>query len=88
MTRRSTHVVPHQAGSVWFGVAVGTSTRASAGRRSATTTTRRTASTASGSVPSSPQVSELNSESGAGDACLRSGYENGKRVRLEEEKPA
>ena len=54
----------HQARTVCFGAAVGTATRSTAGRRPATASTRPTGTTSWVSVPSSPQVSELNSGCG------------------------
>ena len=89
--RKLTHMVLHQARTVCFGAAVGAATRTTAGRRSATTSTRPTGTATTGSVRSSPQVSELNGQSGAGvaargtsAACLRSGYEDAERMRVVE----
>ena len=66
--RRPILADPHRALIVWFAAALGTATRWTAGRRSAPTSPRRTTSTASGSDPSCPQVSELKGQSGAGVA--------------------
>ena len=56
---RVIRVVQRRARSVCFGAAVGPTTRSTAGRRTAATSTRRTATATSGSAPSCPQVSEL-----------------------------
>ena len=68
--REAIRVVPRRARTACFGAAVGTTTRSTAGRRTATATRRTTGTTTSGSVLSCPQVSELNSrqQSGAGGA--------------------
>ena len=67
------HEVYRQARSVCVGAAVRATTRTSAGRRSAAPTTRPTGTTTSGSVPSCPQVSELNGRSGGQRTAPRSG---------------
>ena len=63
-----TLVDPCRARTAWFVVAVGTSTAGFAGQRSATAAARPPGATILGSGLSWPQVSELNGQSGAGEA--------------------
>jgi len=67
----------YQARTVCFAAAVGPTTRSTAGRRTATATSRPTTSTSSGSVPSCPQVSHEQKESGKGGVSAAVGSERG-----------